>query len=65
MFLRLIYLKTSTFPRVKITVDTLIDVRNETSKHHFSTESDKKTITLISDAYVSLRFWAQQRPNYS
>ena len=59
MFLRLIYLKTSTFPRVKITVDTLIDVRNETSK------SDKKTITLISDAYVSVRFWAQQRPNYS
>ena len=29
-----IYLKNSTFPSVKITVDTLIDVRNETSKHH-------------------------------
>ena len=29
-----IYLKNSTFPIVKITVDTLIDVRNETSKHH-------------------------------
>ena len=35
MFLRLIYLKNSTFPSVKTTVDTLIDVRNETSKHHF------------------------------
>ena len=29
-FLRLIYLKNSTFPTLKITVDTLIDVRNET-----------------------------------
>ena len=35
MFLRLIYLKNSTFPSVKTTVDILIDVRNETSKHHF------------------------------
>ena len=35
MFLRLIYLKNSTFSCVKTTVDTLIDVRNETSKHHF------------------------------
>ena len=35
MFLRLIYLKKLTFPSVKTTVDTLIDVRNETSKHHF------------------------------
>ena len=26
--------KSSTFPCVKTTVDTLIDVRNETSKHH-------------------------------
>ena len=25
----------STFPSVKTTVETLIDVRNETSKHHF------------------------------
>ena len=38
MFLRLIYFKNSTFPRRKITVDTLIDVRNETSKHHFSNQ---------------------------
>ena len=35
MFLRLIYLKNSTFPSVKIFVDTLIDVRNKTLKHHF------------------------------
>ena len=32
--------KNSTFPSVKTTVDTLIDVRNETSKHHFL-KSDK------------------------
>ena len=34
--MRLIYLKYSTFFSLKITVDTLIDVRNETSlpKHH-------------------------------
>ena len=40
MFLKLIYLKNSTFPSVKITVDTLIYVKNETSKHHFL-KSDK------------------------
>ena len=40
MFLRLIYLKYSTFHSVKITVDTLIDARNETSKHYFL-KSDK------------------------
>ena len=34
MFLRLIYLKNSTFPSVEITVDALINVRNEKSKHH-------------------------------
>ena len=34
MFLRLIYLKKLTFPSIKTTVDTQIDVRNETSKHH-------------------------------
>ena len=34
MFMRLIYLKNSTFLGLKITVDTLIDVRNETSKHY-------------------------------
>ena len=37
MFLRLIYLKNSTFPSLKITVDLLIDVRSEASKHHFFT----------------------------
>ena len=35
MFARLIYLKNSTFPGLKITVDTVIDVRNKTSNHHF------------------------------
>ena len=44
MFLRLIYFKNSTFPNVKTTADTLIDVRNETSKHHFG---KIKYITLI------------------
>ena len=43
MSLRLIYLKNSTFPCAKITVDTLIDVRNETLKHHFL-KSDKINI---------------------
>ena len=32
MFMRLIYLKNSTFLSLKIPVDTLIDVWNETSK---------------------------------
>ena len=36
----LTYLKNSTFPSVKITFNTLIDVRNETSKHPFL-KSDK------------------------
>ena len=40
MFLRLIYFKKSTFPGLKVTVDTLINVRNETSKHDFL-KSDK------------------------
>ena len=35
MFLRLIYFKNSTFLSAKKTVDTLIDVRNERSEHHF------------------------------
>ena len=35
-----LFKKNSTFPSVKITVDTLIDVRNEKSKHHFL-KSDK------------------------
>jgi len=34
MFMRLIYWKNSTFLSLKIIGDTLIDVRNETSKHH-------------------------------
>ena len=34
-------LKRSNFPGLKIAVDTLIDARNETSKHHFFTESVK------------------------
>ena len=58
MFLRLIYSKNSTFPSVKITVGTLIDVRNETSKHH-------NHIPLLYDANVPVRFRAQQRVKYS
>ena len=54
MFLRLIYLKNSTFPSVKITVDTLIDVRNETFN-----------ITLLFDANVPVRFRAHQRAKHS
>ena len=64
MFLSLIYFKNLTFPTVKITVDTLIDVRNETSKHHFL-KSDKINTTLLSDANVPVRFRAQQRAKYS
>ena len=66
MFLRLIYFKkTSTFPSVKTTVDTLIDVRNETSKHHLKSVNMIKYITLLSDANVPVRFRAQQRAKYS
>ena len=32
--MRLIYLKNSIFHGLRETVDTMIDVRNETSKHH-------------------------------
>ena len=65
MFLRLIYLKNSTFPSVKTTVDTLIDVRNETSKHRFLIKiSMIKYTTLLSDANVPVRFRAQQRAKY-
>ena len=53
MFMRLIYFKNSTFLSLKI---TLIDVRNETPKHH---------LTLLSDANVPVRFRAQQRAKYS
>ena len=60
MFLRLIYLKNSTFPSLTIVVDKLIDVRNETSKHHFL-----KRTTLLSDANVPVRIRAEQRAKYS
>ena len=56
MFLRLIYLKNSTFLSLKTTADTLIDVMNETSKHHFL-----KHMPLLSDVNVPLRFRAGQR----
>ena len=60
MSLRLIYLKT--FPSVKTTVDTLINAKNGTSKHHFTLKIGKiKYITLLSDANVPVRFRAQQR----
>ena len=62
MFLRLIHLKNSTFPSVKTTVDTLIDVRNETSNIKIS---KIKYITLLSDANVPIRFRALQRAKYS
>ena len=63
MFLRLIYLKNSAFLSLKITVDTLIAVTNETSKHHFL--KSVSHITLLSDANVPVRFMAQQRAKYS
>ena len=47
MFLILIYLKNSTFSSAKTTVDTLIDVRNETSKHHFL-----KSVTVIYAHFI-------------
>ena len=43
----------------------LIDVRNETSKHHFFKIGKLKYITLLSDANVPVRFRAQQRAKYS
>ena len=61
----LIYLKTSTFLSLKITVDTLIDVRNETSKHHFLKSVKISKLTLLSVANVPVRFRAQQRGKYS
>ena len=67
MFLRLMYLKNPTFPSVKTAVDTLIDVRIETSKHHFWCVkiSKIKYITLLSDENVPVLFRAQQRVKYS
>ena len=65
MFSRLIYLKNSTFPSVKTTVDTLIDVRNETSKRHFGLKIGKINTTLLSNANVPVRFRAQQQVKYN
>ena len=59
--MRLIYLKNSTFLSVKITVDTLIDVRNETSKHCLLKSVQINTLTLLSYANIPVRFGAQQR----
>ena len=63
--MRLIYLKNSPFLSLKITVDTLIDVRNETSKHHFLKSVKINKLTLLSAANVPVRFRAQQRGKYS
>ena len=52
MFMRLIYLKYATFLSLKITVDTLIDARNE-------------HITLLFVANVPVRFRAQKQAKYS
>jgi len=60
-FMRLIHLKSSSFFSLKIAVDTLIDVRNETSKH-IETSLLK---TLLSDANAPVRFRAQQQAKYS
>ena len=51
--------KNSTFPSVKTNVDTLIDVRNETSLLKIS---KIKYITLLSDANFPVRFRAQHSP---
>ena len=52
MFMRLIYWKNSTFLSLKIIVDTLIDVKDETSKPLLKI-SQNKHITLLSDAIAS------------
>ena len=59
------YLKNSTFLSLKITVDILINARNETSKHHFLKSVKINTLTLLSVANVPVRFRAQQRAKYS
>ena len=56
--MRLIYLKNSTFLSLKITAATLIDVRNETSKHHFLKSVKMNQLTLLSVANVPVRFRA-------
>ena len=65
MFMRLIYLKNSTFLSLKITVDTLIDARNETSNHHFLKSVKINILTLSSVANGPVCFRAQQRAKYS
>ena len=60
-----IYLKNSTFLCLKITVDTLIDVRNEKSKHHFLKLVKINKLTLLSVVNVPVRFRAQQQAKYS
>ena len=61
----LIYFKNSTFVSLKLTVDTQIDVRNETSKHHFLKSVKTNTLSSLSVADVPVRFRAQQRAKYS
>ena len=47
MFLRLIYLKIELFPNLKITVNTLMDVRNEIkSQHRFLKSVNRNTDNL-------------------
>ena len=56
MFLRLIYLKNWTFPSVKTTVDTLIDVRKETSKHHFESLLKINKIKYVKPCFPTRMF---------
>ena len=65
MFMRLIYLKNSTFLSLKITVDTLIDVGNETSKHHVLKSVKLNKLTLLSVGNVPVRFRTQRRTKYN
>ena len=65
MSVPLSYLKNSSFLTHKITVDTLIHVRNETSKHHFLKSVKNKHITLLSVTNVPVRFRSQQRAKFS
>ena len=54
-----------TFLSLQITVDTLIDVRNETSKHHILKSVKINKLTLLSIGSVPVHFRAQQRTKYS
>ena len=62
MFMRLSYSKNSTFLSLKIIVHTLIDVRNETSKHHFlkSVKITTYSVNLLSNVYVLVHFRAKE-----